>query len=250
MEANAGLIAGSHNRNELVVIRQDGELARRQLQQLTGQTCQICGDDVGLNVDGELFVACNECAFPICRTCYEYERSEGSQVCPQCKTRFKRLKGCTRVAGDDDEDDIDDLENEFSFAGKDRQDMHVTSENMMHGHYSSDGHMPHVGNPMPQVPLLTNGQMVDDIPPEHHALVPSFMGGGGKRIHPLPFSDPSVPVQPRPMDPSKDLAAYGYGSVAWKERMEIWKQKQDKLQLMKSENGGNDWDNDDPELPL
>ncbi|CAM8945234.1 unnamed protein product [Rhodiola kirilowii] len=250
MEANAGLVAGSHNRNELVVIPRDGELARRQLQQLTGQTCQICGDDVGLNGDGELFVACNECAFPICRTCYEYERSEGSQVCPQCKTRFKRLKGCTRVAGDDDEDNIDDLENEFSFAGRDRQDLYITSENMMHGRYGSDGHMPAVGNPMPQVPLLTNGQMVDDIPPEHHALVPSFMGGGGKRIHPLPFSDPSVPVQPRPMDPSKDLAAYGYGSVAWKERMETWKQKQDKLQLMKSENGGKDWDDDDPDLPL
>lgn len=34
---------------------------------------------------------------------------------------------------------------------------------------------------------------VDDIPPEQHALVPSFMGGGGKRIHPLPFSDPNLP---------------------------------------------------------
>lgn len=36
---------------------------------------------------------------------------------------------------------------------------------------------------------------VDDIPPEHHALVPSYMGAnsGGKRIHPLPFSDPAFP---------------------------------------------------------
>ena len=135
---------------------------------------------------------------------------------------------------------------------------------------------------------------VDDIPPEQHALVPSFMGGGGKRIHPLPFSDPNLPgnssglvlyfptlpsfhlfahylprsgsfhslslfffpfcfaVQPRSMDPSRDLAAYGYGSVAWKERMENWKQKQEKLQMMKNENGGKDWDNDGdgPELPL
>lgn len=35
---------------------------------------------------------------------------------------------------------------------------------------------------------------VDDIPPEQHALVPSYMGngGGGKRIHPLPFSDHST----------------------------------------------------------
>jgi cellulose synthase A len=50
------------------------------------------------------------------------------------------------------------------------------------------------------------------------------------------------------MDPSKDLAAYGYGSIAWKERMESWKQKQDNLQMMKSENG--DYDGDDPDLPL
>jgi len=55
-------------------------------------------------------------------------------------------------------------------------------------------------------------------------------------------------VQPRSMDPSKDLAAYGYGSIAWKERMESWKQKQDNLQMMKSENG--DYDGDDPDLPL
>lgn len=58
--------------------------------------------------------------------------------------------------------------------------------------------------------------------------------------------------QPRSMDPSKDLAAYGYGSVAWKERMEIWKQKQEKLQVSRSENGSKDWDNDGdgPDLPL
>eukprot|EP00268_Persea_americana_P051649 TRINITY_DN571_c0_g1_i1.p1 TRINITY_DN571_c0_g1~~TRINITY_DN571_c0_g1_i1.p1 ORF type:complete len:1095 (+),score=217.69 TRINITY_DN571_c0_g1_i1:973-4257(+) len=259
MEASAGLVAGSHNRNELVVIRREGESGPKPLQQLSGQICQICGDDVGLTVDGELFVACNECAFPVCRTCYEYERSEGNQVCPQCKTRFKRLKGCARVAGDEEEDGIDDLENEFNFVGRDKQDMQYLTEAMLQGHMSygrgggDASDVPQVFHTIPQVPLLTNGQMVDDIPPEQHALVPSFMGGGGgKRIHPLPFADPSLPVQPRSMDPSKDLAAYGYGSIAWKERMESWKQKQEKLQVMRSENGGKDWDNDGdgPDLPL
>lgn len=261
MEASAGLVAGSHNRNELVVIRRDGESAPKPLQQLSGQICHICGDDVGLTVDGELFVACNECAFPICRTCYEYERNEGTQVCPQCKTRFKRLKGCARVAGDEEEDDIDDLENEFNFdAARSRRDMQhsPTPEAMLHyGRASDNSDLYQPLHPLPQLPLLTDGQTVDDIPPEQHALVPSFMsngggGGGGKRIHPLPFSDPAFPVQPRSMDPSKDLAAYGYGSIAWKERMESWKQKQEKLQMMKNENGGKDWDydGDAPDLPL
>ncbi|GJM97184.1 hypothetical protein PR202_ga14091 [Eleusine coracana subsp. coracana] len=250
MEASAGLVAGSHNRNELVVIRRDGEPGPKPLNQQNG-LCQICGDDVGLNPDGEPFVACNECAFPICRDCYEYERREGTQNCPQCKTRFKRLKGCARVPGDEEEEDVDDLENEFNW--KDKHDSQYVAESMLHAHMSYgrgvdfDG-VPQPFQPIPNVPLLTNGQMVDDIPPEQHALVPSFMGGGGKRIHPLPYADPNLPVQPRSMDPSKDLAAYGYGSVAWKERMESWKQKQERMHQMRNDGGGDD--GDDADLPL
>ena len=95
MEASAGLVAGSHNRNELVVIRREpggggpGAAARLAAE----APCLICGDDVGVGFDGEPFVACNECAFPVCRACYEYERREGTQNCPQCKTRYKRRKG-------------------------------------------------------------------------------------------------------------------------------------------------------------
>lgn len=84
-----------------------------------GRICGICGDEVGVTEEGEVFVACNDCAFPICRACYEYERSDGAQVCPQCKTRFKRLKGCARVPGDDDEDGVDDLDHEFGFTSSD-----------------------------------------------------------------------------------------------------------------------------------
>ncbi|XP_007018605.2 PREDICTED: probable cellulose synthase A catalytic subunit 5 [UDP-forming] isoform X1 [Theobroma cacao] len=249
MQASAGLVAGSHNRNELVVILCDEDSSRKAAEHLSGQTCHICGDDVGLTIEGELFVACNECAFPICRACYEYERREGSQVCPQCKTRFKRLKGCPRVDGDEEEDDIDDLENEFNLEGR------SNGQDMNHG-FAADAitcvsDLPRViVHPDYQLPLLTNGQMVDDTPPDQHALGPSFMGGGGKRIHPLPFPDPSLPVQPRAMDPSKDLAAYGYGSVAWKERIEIWKQKQEKLHMMKSDDGSKDGYFDDLDLPL
>ncbi|KAM7252992.1 hypothetical protein ACFE04_025610 [Oxalis oulophora] len=250
MEVNAGLVAGSHNRNELVLIRHDDELGRPR-QQHSAQICRVCGDEVGIGADGEPFVACNECAFPLCKGCYEYERNEGTQLCPQCKTRLKRLKGCARVEGDEDEDGIDDLEHEFSFS-RDRAAADAAHYGYNQSAYvydlpSQDSHR------QPQLPLLTNGQMADDIPPDTHALVPAYMSysgsAGGKRVHPFPFPDPSAPSQPRPMDPSKDLGAYGYGSIAWKERMENWKQRQEKLQ---TKNGSKylDDDGDGLDLPL
>lgn len=57
------------------------------------KTCRVCADEVGTREDGQPFVACTECGFPVCRPCYEYERSEGTQCCPQCNTRYKRHKG-------------------------------------------------------------------------------------------------------------------------------------------------------------
>ena len=68
------------------------------------------------------------------------------------------------MAGDEEEDGIDDLENEFSFAGRNDQDMQYMAEAMLQGHMSygrgGDVDMPQVVHTMPQVPLLTNGQMV------------------------------------------------------------------------------------------
>jgi cellulose synthase A len=58
-----------------------------------GQVCQICGDGVGAGAEGEVFAACDVCGFPVCRPCYEYERKDGTQACPQCKTKYKRHKG-------------------------------------------------------------------------------------------------------------------------------------------------------------
>ncbi|XP_019415365.1 PREDICTED: cellulose synthase A catalytic subunit 7 [UDP-forming]-like isoform X1 [Lupinus angustifolius] len=111
MEASTGLFTSSHDSNELVAIQ--GHDEPKLVKNLDGQLCEICGDSVGVTVDGDLFVACEECGFPVCRPCYEYERREGTQVCPQCHTRYKRIKGSPRVDGDEDEDDVDDIEQEF-----------------------------------------------------------------------------------------------------------------------------------------
>uniref|UniRef100_A0A803P028 Cellulose synthase n=1 Tax=Cannabis sativa TaxID=3483 RepID=A0A803P028_CANSA len=91
MEANAGLVAGSHRRNELVRIRHDSDSGSKPVD-VSGQICKICGGVVGLTADGDVFVACNECAYPVCRPCYEYERKEGDQSCPKCKTRHEPIR--------------------------------------------------------------------------------------------------------------------------------------------------------------
>jgi uncharacterized ferredoxin-like protein len=70
-----------------------GCLQPKPLSNVNSHICQICGDDVGVTLGGEMFVACNECGFPVCRPCYEYERKDGTQSCPQCRTRYKRHKG-------------------------------------------------------------------------------------------------------------------------------------------------------------
>lgn len=57
------------------------------------------------------------------------------------------------------------------------------------------------------------------------------------------YSPMDIAVPPRPMDPKKDLAVYGYGTIAWKERMEEWKKRQnDRLQMVEHQG-------DDPDLP-
>ncbi|XP_043715655.1 cellulose synthase A catalytic subunit 2 [UDP-forming]-like isoform X1 [Telopea speciosissima] len=262
------LVAGSHNRNEFVVINADDIARVKSVKELSGQICQICGDEIEITVDGEPFVACNECAFPICRPCYEYERREGNQACPQCKTRYKRIKGSPRVEGDEEEEDVDDLDNEFDFGSNNWSNAHHIAEaalsarlNVGRGSQADASWASLPSNldsssQSPEIPLLTYGQEDAGISSDQHALIIPPIMSRGKRVHPMPFPDSfNDAVQPRSMDPKKDLAVYGYGSVAWKERMEEWKKRQnEKLQVVKheGENGGGNYDGDDlddPDLP-
>ena len=73
------------------------------------------------------------------------------------------IAGCPRVDGDE-EDDIDDADNEFNFAGRGKQDMQYLAESMLQGHMSygcaGDIVASQAVHTTPQVPLLTNGEMV------------------------------------------------------------------------------------------
>jgi len=51
--------------------------------------CNTCGEQVGLNGNGEVFVACHECHFPICKDCFEHELNEDHRVCMKCGTPYE-----------------------------------------------------------------------------------------------------------------------------------------------------------------
>ncbi|MED6203822.1 Cellulose synthase A catalytic subunit 1 [UDP-forming] [Stylosanthes scabra] len=226
MEATAGMVAGSHKRNELVRIRHDStDSGSKPLKNLNGQICQICGDNVGLTATGDVFVACNECAFPVCRPCYEYERKDGNQSCPQCKTRYKRHRGSPRVEGDDEEDDVDDIENEFNYNSQGNAKAKRQWEE------DADLSSSSRRDPQQPIPLLTNGQpMSGEIPTPDTQSVRTTSGplGPSDKVHSLAYTDPRQPVPVRTVDPTKDLNSYGLGNVDWKERVEGWKLKQEK----------------------
>ncbi|MQM09348.1 hypothetical protein Taro_042214 [Colocasia esculenta] len=231
MEANAGMVAGSHKRNELMLIRHDGEGGPKPLKNMSGQVCQICGDTVGVTATGDIFIACNECGFPVCRPCYEYERKDGNRSCPQCKTRYRRHKGSPRVEGDDEEDDVDDLDNEFNYADNNgkvvRQRRQQGEENDLSSSSRRESQQP--------ISLLTSGQSVSGetpiaTPDRQPMQSPSsgHLWSSERRSNSISSVDPSIPVPVRIVDPSKDLNSYGLGNVDWKERVEGWKLKQEK----------------------
>ncbi|XXG90250.1 hypothetical protein AAC387_Pa12g2064 [Persea americana] len=50
--------------------------------------CNTCGEPVGLGENGEVFVACHECNFPVCRDCFHYEINEGGKCCLRCGSPY------------------------------------------------------------------------------------------------------------------------------------------------------------------
>ncbi|KAM0943645.1 putative cellulose synthase (UDP-forming) chromatin regulator PHD family [Dioscorea sansibarensis] len=201
----------------------------KSLKQQGSQVCQICGDGVGTTVDGGLFVACGVCGFPVCRPCYEYERKDGNQSCPQCKTKYKRHKGSPPVGGEEGEDgDADEVASDFNYSSGNQDQKQKIAERMLSWRMSR-GRGEDMGPPkydsgeLPRshIPLISHSQgfsgELSAASPDHHMMSPGG-GVGGKRVHPLPYSSPN---------PSREFSG-GFGNVAWKERVDGWKVKQDK----------------------
>ena len=54
--------------------------------------CNTCGEQVGFNANGEVFVACHECNFPICKSCFNEEINEGRRVCLRCGNPYEGMR--------------------------------------------------------------------------------------------------------------------------------------------------------------
>ncbi|CAN6291411.1 unnamed protein product [Urochloa humidicola] len=200
----------------------------------TGQVCQICGDGVGTGADGELFTACDVCGFPVCRPCYEYERKDGTQACPQCKTKYKRHKGSPPVHGEENEDiDADDV-SDYNYPASGNQDQkQKIAERMLTWRTNSRGsdvglakydsgeigHGKYDSGEIPRgyIPSLTHSQISGEIPGASPDHMMSPVGNIGRRGHQFPYVNHSP-------NPSREFSG-SLGNVAWKERVDGWKMK-------------------------
>ncbi|XP_047313595.1 cellulose synthase A catalytic subunit 3 [UDP-forming]-like [Impatiens glandulifera] len=204
--------------------------SKKQLKNLGGQICQICSDNVGTAVDGEPFIACDVCAFPVCRPCYEYERKDGNQSCPQCKTHYKRHKGSPTIHGDGEEEvDLNAATRDFNHT-ENQYEKQKVAERMLSWHTSygrgEDVAPPNYDKEVSHnhIPLLTSGHEVSGelsaASPEQMSMASPGPAGGNSNI--------------RVVDPVREFGASGLGNVAWKERVEGWKMKQDKSTVVQT----------------
>ncbi|GAB2281812.1 Cellulose synthase A catalytic subunit 4 [UDP-forming] [Dionaea muscipula] len=201
----AGFFVGSHTRNEHHVLPQTIEESQTKNLKQIPKVCRVCGDDIELREDGQVFVACHECGFPVCRPCYEYERSDGSQCCPKCNARYKRHKGCPRVEGDDEEIlDVGDFDDEFQIKNSNhdspkRQQDPIRSEN---GDFD---HQMHASGRAPPPRSLAESVAGNDLEGEQQE----------------------------------------YSNAEWKDRVEKWKTTQEKKGRVNKYDAGNDQSEED-----
>lgn len=50
--------------------------------------CNTCGEPVGLNSNGQVFVACHECNYAICKPCFDADINDGRTVCLRCAAPY------------------------------------------------------------------------------------------------------------------------------------------------------------------
>ncbi|GAQ88788.1 Cellulose synthase family protein [Klebsormidium nitens] len=189
------MVTGSYFKKRLVVVENPQTYTPVQVSARPGfAACSVCREAVGLDVAGREFVPC-ECAFPLCRPCYEYIRAAEDGRCPACKERFKRMRGSPRVPEDEEEDHVEDLEAEFRH------------------------HLPAVNTRRAQAPAR---EPVIVLTPSDASLEMRKLAREDSYVARLTRQDSAGSLMRSDSDmqqlsvlDSKPMDAYGYGSVSW-----------------------------------
>ncbi|CAA7395443.1 unnamed protein product [Spirodela intermedia] len=135
--------------------------------------------------------------FPAYPQCYEYEKKNGNQFGPQFKMKYKRHHDSNHPSRNQDQ--------------KQKIAERMLSWRMNYGRGEDVSG-----------PKYDSGLKLPAASPDHHMMSP-----GGKRIHPIPYTDANQSPNVRVIDSSREFSG-GLGNVAWKERVDGWKMKQDK----------------------
>ncbi|KAL0407644.1 UNVERIFIED_CONTAM: Cellulose synthase A catalytic subunit [UDP-forming] [Sesamum radiatum] len=189
MEANAGMVAGSHKRNELVRIRHDSDSGFAEpVMSMSGKMEISHAHSVRLGT----------------------RDTKGVQ---ELTVMMKRK--------------IDDLENEFNYSqGKSKARSQWLGDDVeLSASSRRESQQP---IPLLTHGQSVSGEIPPSTQDTHSVRSTSGPLGPGDRVQSLPYVDPRRPVPVRIVDPSKDLNSYGLGNVDWKERVEGWKLKQEK----------------------
>ncbi|VAI54301.1 unnamed protein product [Triticum turgidum subsp. durum] len=217
MAANRGMVAGSHNRNEFVMIRNDGDAPARRVRRSKARLVRPARYVATLLGFRPLVMCLSPATSAPSRSAalaMSMSARMGSNAVPSARLDT-RGSSSPRVPGDEEEEDVDDLDNEFNYKQGNGKGPEWQGEDIDLS--SSSRHEPHH-----RIPRLTSGQQmsgeIPDASPDRHSI----------RSPTSSYVDPSVPVPVRIVDPSKDLNSYGLNSVDWKERVESWRVKQDK----------------------
>ncbi|XP_021736038.1 cellulose synthase A catalytic subunit 3 [UDP-forming]-like isoform X1 [Chenopodium quinoa] len=169
---------------------------------VTEKSCEICGQNVGKAVNGEAFVACDECGFLVCRPCYEYGRKQPYQSCPQCKTRYRRHKvlGSPAVHGDVEEDADSDFNQ---------------NDKLNTAHRSLGYELGKTAAPSYAIARREVSGELSTGSPDRYSVGSAGVYGGNKS-------------HTGTADTSREFGMPPLGNIAWKERVDGWKMKQDK----------------------
>ncbi|GBG80752.1 hypothetical protein CBR_g31307 [Chara braunii] len=209
------IVLGSYTKNTLEVTESSGADEKRYDGDDKDIKCQICRERVGRDDKGEPFVPC-ECAFPVCRQCYEYIRENEGGLCPQCHEPYTRMKGSPQIQSDP----LEALEmgiEEGTLQPLGMADKQTTVLKVVDN--------------KAQVAALMKSQsmkaLIEGPPPEEPADAKSLMDearAGSLSVVPIvpkasrgydPVTSALMSIQI--LDPTKNMDDYGYGSICWVE---------------------------------